>query len=426
MLFENANSSIKAILYGVAFIFLISKFYRFKKLKFNKAAIILGLIVLLYLIIISNSRIVWFGILVIMYLLFIVKSYKLKNIYKIAFTAIGLLIGLCFFFYKLNSSLGRLLIYKINFQIIKDHWLYGTNKPYNILFNHYQADYFSKNINATITEKLLASNGFFVFNEWLNIFLHFGLLGFVISIFLSIFLIINALRKIQIGKQVTAASIILFLLIVATVSYPFNFCIFQLIFIICTIQLMHKVIFKIKWKFVFFLTYFFLIIFFAKKEYELYKFNNIYNKIFTLFQTGYFNKSLEIYHQHNENSSFDGPINFQIAKVHYQKNNIDSSLIYLSKAHEHYCTDDLHIFWGDCLLQQKRLHEALLHFQTAANIVPSKFGSKIKVLNVHLFLKDTANAIDVAKDIINFPEKIPSAKSKFYKLQAAIFLKKVD
>ncbi len=306
MLFEYANSSIKAILYGIAFILLICNNKENIKYLSLKVLYYLLLFSCLYLILISNSRIVWFGILAILYLLFGIKNRQIKIIHKIIVSIIGIIVGVSCFFFKLNSSLGRLHIYKINFLILKDYWQYGINKPYNILYNHYQAEYFLKKSTVTINEKLLASNGFFVFNEWLNIFLHFGIFGFIATILLSSVLLYIALKKIYANEMVTESSIIIFLLIVSTVSYPFSFNIFQLILVVCLIRLANKRLVKKKLYFVFLSIYIIGIAFFASKEYSLYKYDNRYKSILTLFQTGYFNKSLELYHQNKEDNSFTG------------------------------------------------------------------------------------------------------------------------
>ncbi len=78
---------------------------------------------------------------------------------------------------KRDSSLGRLLIYKISFDILKDNYIKGVGVGnYKILYGKYQIDYF-KNGQYSTKELLLADNSVNAFNDYLQFFIETGLIG---------------------------------------------------------------------------------------------------------------------------------------------------------------------------------------------------------------------------------------------------------
>lgn len=183
------NPSIAAILFGIAAIFL----FTLLKKTHNRLAVICT--ILLFLLCVSctiylNSRIVWLSMLLVLVITTLTQQkIKLSKAYKfitiICFLIVLWIIGL----HKQKSSHGRLFIYKINAQILQEHWLTGINQPYSVVFNHTQASYFANNAQATLEEKLLAGNNYFVLNEWLNILIHYGILVFIFTVLATIYLI---------------------------------------------------------------------------------------------------------------------------------------------------------------------------------------------------------------------------------------------
>jgi len=105
---------------------------------------------------------------------------------------IGYLVGLLIIFtlslalfFKLGSSQGRLLIYKVSFDIFKDHWLMGLGfAEFKRSYLAYQANYFAKG-NYTAQELLLADNTYFVFNDYWQFVLEWGLGAVVIIVGLA-------------------------------------------------------------------------------------------------------------------------------------------------------------------------------------------------------------------------------------------------
>jgi tetratricopeptide (TPR) repeat protein len=416
-----ANTSIKAILFGVAFLFFALQISVNKKNTFFRILQLAILIVLGLFIIILDSRIVWVAIILV---LFIVNGKK-THFSKKASWFVGFLVIVFFtvcLLYKYSSTLGRLFIYKIDFLVIKNNWLKGIGQPFNIVFNHTQATYFSNQNKIVSKETLLASNGFFVFNEWLSAFIHFGIAGFIISVLATFILLKECFKQLVTNPaKKTAIGIIMFLLIVALVSYPFSFGIYTCIFICLALYVLKDANWfpkKINKPVCLILLYCSIIIFYSAKEINAYKQEKQREEVNELFRAGYINSALEKAIQLSYKFNDDGYLYKIISELYLQKNKIDSAIHFIKKAHEYVCTDEIHAYWGDCLKESGKLKEAKNQYQLAINIVPHRFGNRIKLLDNYLLLNEVVDAKKCALGILILPEKIPSDKTKSYKIKA--------
>jgi O-antigen polymerase len=92
----------------------------------------------------------------------------------IAIAAVGL------YAYKKDSADGRLLIWKISLNIIKDNPILGSgHNTFPLEYNKAQANYFMEG-NATFQEKSIADYVYYAFNEFIQIWVELGLLGFLL------------------------------------------------------------------------------------------------------------------------------------------------------------------------------------------------------------------------------------------------------
>ncbi|MBD1387055.1 O-antigen ligase family protein [Mucilaginibacter rigui] len=86
------------------------------------------------------------------------------------------------FVLKLDSSLGRVLIYKISFNILTDNLFTGVGSgEFKRVYLLYQARYFAQG-EYSVKELLLADNTTYVFNDYLQIVIEWGLAGWFIVI----------------------------------------------------------------------------------------------------------------------------------------------------------------------------------------------------------------------------------------------------
>ncbi len=374
-----------------------------------------------YCVVVLNSRTVWMGIAAVWLIMYLQGHSGIgkKNkgwLITVGFTAI--LVALLF--YKQNSTNGRVLIYKINFQLLKNHWLTGINVPYNIAYNHTQAAYFTTHaLNGK--EALLADNGFFAFNEYLNVFIEWGILGFI-GILLAVVVVLKiCLQQLSsYPKKKPIIGVVFFLLIISISSYPFHFSLYWCIFLFCIIYILKdsNKLFSLKLYKKFSAIFCIVIcLFVTVKEIRNWKEREVTHSITALYKQGYFNNALQIAYRQLKPNRNNGELDFLIAKLHAQKSNLDSAIIYTKKAHQNICTDDLHYLLGNFLAEQGKLNEANIHYHLAVNIVPCRFKNRVALIQNYVSQKEYDKAIFYAKNSIELPEKVPSTQSALYKKQ---------
>jgi tetratricopeptide (TPR) repeat protein len=411
-----SNYSLLATLFGVAFLFILYYLKPVCKSKLINIVYWLLLtscgIIILWL----NSRLVWLALLITAGLIYgkqkqVTRKVQWLGIVAFLFTSYFLVV-----LHKKDSTLGRWLIYKINWQLLKDNWLWGTQEPYNIAFNHAQAAYFLQQpLQANIKEKLLAANGFFALNEWINLWIGYGIIGLVTCMLIVVLLLRLCLQQATLrGKHVTSVGIIEFLLVTSFGSYTFHVSLFLLIFFIATLQLTNRVYGYAPKNLLLFLMIVATIIGVYIETTSFLKQKQI-QQVQDLIREGYFNEAkataFKAINEGNETAVLD----YAIAKVYYQIGQTDSALAFVIKAHKGICTDELHCFWGTILTEQKAHYQANEEFRLAMNIFPCKFKNRLLLIENFLVLGDTVQAKKLTAASVVFPEKIPSVSSHSYK-----------
>ncbi|HYQ57833.1 MAG TPA: O-antigen ligase family protein [Draconibacterium sp.] len=137
---------------------------------------------------------------------------------------IVLLAGGLFATYKMKqgSANGRLLIWKVSSEIIKDKPLLGHGiNAFEAKYMDYQAKYFQANPESE--ESFLADNTKYAFNELIRIATETGLIGLILSILLLWFLLFG--KPVDISKQekielIALRTTLMALIIFGLFSYP--------------------------------------------------------------------------------------------------------------------------------------------------------------------------------------------------------------
>lgn len=130
-------------------------------------------------------------------------------------------------FLKQNSSLGRLLIYKISINIYKEHWLYGIGfNKFKTTYMYYQANYFLGK-NYTKQELLLADNTYYAFNDYFQFIIENGVFGLLllILVFISVFYLFkNVIKK---SSESIIVKICCCTLITISIAALFNYFLYR-------------------------------------------------------------------------------------------------------------------------------------------------------------------------------------------------------
>lgn len=203
-------------------------------LKILNASIFCLLITATFL---SSSRAALLAVLISLFvILYTMFKDKIKRYHKTAIIGTLLLCAVVLLFlYQVRpaSADGRLLIWNVSATMITPSTILGNGIGYfNDHYNLFQAQYFSSG-QGSLNEKLLAGYVHSPFNEFIGVFIEFGIPG--ILLFLGIFFIAIKMvftKKIELVTIIPIASVISFL-IFAQFSYPLQltplhalFCIF--------------------------------------------------------------------------------------------------------------------------------------------------------------------------------------------------------
>ncbi|MGV8138576.1 MAG: O-antigen ligase family protein [Mangrovibacterium sp.] len=146
------------------------------------------------------------------------KSYKL-----VLFFLSGLVIGgaLILYYQKKDSADGRLLVWKVSAEMIKNEPVighgYGT---FQAKYMDYQAEYFKSNPDSKF--KILADNVRHPFNEFIKIAVEFGIAG--LAVILSVILLVTwKMLKSENENRALALSGLVSFFVLACFSYPLQY-----------------------------------------------------------------------------------------------------------------------------------------------------------------------------------------------------------
>lgn len=154
------------------------------------------------------------------FLLYTHKKIKIsKKTATIAISAIASLIILLVVYVEIDSSLGRLLIYKISWHMFQQEpwpgigWN-GFLKEYNL----YQATFFETG-KYTEKEFLLADNTFYAFNDYWQFIVETGFLGGVCLLLFIISMVVLTIKRLKNNEDPLLKLIVAFILIICVAAF---------------------------------------------------------------------------------------------------------------------------------------------------------------------------------------------------------------
>lgn len=178
----------------------------------------------------TANRASWIGIAAgIVFVIFMKYRRREKNIFKVnkllryglaGLILVSAIIGTLFLYnLKKGSSDGRILIWKVSGNIIKEHPVTGIGYGrFNAEYNLYQADYFKGDHDKD--EELLADNVRMAYNDYIEMTVETGIPGLLLFLAL-LYCIFHSLKLKQDFMDSLTAPLFVFL-VLAFVSYPLN------------------------------------------------------------------------------------------------------------------------------------------------------------------------------------------------------------
>lgn len=203
---------------------------------------LIGVISIILVIPATQSRASWLAIIISSSLLLELRYKILNKLFNrlsklkqvVLVTGIILIIGISLigvYHFKKGSSDGRLFIWKISTEIIKDNPVFGVGfDRFKAHYINYQADYFSR--NGETEESLVADNTYYAFNEFIQFVVENGIIGFIILLSVLYFIIKIRTKKENNYLSVIIKTSLLSIGIFAFFSYPMEILPIKLIIVV--------------------------------------------------------------------------------------------------------------------------------------------------------------------------------------------------
>ncbi|WP_168026817.1 O-antigen ligase family protein [Ignavibacterium album] len=345
---------------------------------------------------------------------------------------------------KPESAFGRLLLWKVSLNIIKENSLVGVGfNKFDVVYNNYQADYFAKG-NGSNTEKLLADNVRHAHNEYLQISAEIGLIGLLI--FLGIifsafkFSVIN--NDLNTVKQLTEKVIInlsakaglIALLVFALFSFPLHILpnLINFVFLLAVTSktnnpvivkefTLNSLVIKLSAIFVIAITSFF-----AVKYVQLYQAYFKWNDAFMAAKGGYFNIAEKVYENLNPELKYNGEFLFFYGASLSAVGNYNEAIKFLEPAKQKFSDPNLYVTLGQTYDRLNDFNKAESNLLHASNITPCKLFPKYLLAKLYYNYNMTEKAIDKANEIINLKAKIKTTAADEIKTEMKTLIEKIN
>lgn len=316
---------------------------------------------------------------------------------------------------KSSSTFSRLFIWKISFKVWLDNWLSGIYpRLFNPVYNHYQAEYF-KYDGILSKDAFLANDGYYAFNEWLEILIRFGMAGvffiFICSLIICLFFHYAKYQYGNIELQLYTGLLIP-ILVLSFVSYPFHRPYILCFSLLCMVgcfysftgikSIIYSNFNRIQSNF----TYFIIILFFGVQELK----NSFFNKKWELAKQNWdLNKTAEDFEKMEnlyKEFKFSSGVAEYMAIQYWYLDKVSNGITVLEERHNVECNQRFHALlgkWyeasGDSLLAQS-------HLEMSLYITPHLLQSR---MDLALFFQKRNNPEKAkywANEIIKYPIKV--------------------
>jgi hypothetical protein len=350
----------------------------------------------------------------------------------IAFGIIGMIAFLALMV-KQNSSVGRMLIYKVSFEMLPGHWISGIGLgKFRTEYLYYQAAYFKVG-NFSLKEQLVAGNTYFAFNDYYQLFIETGIIGILLVVVAMSFLIRACYKQLMKAKPsglvLIAAGQIIAILVAAWFNHILDRFFFQVLLLLCIGIILcaeFHVLRSIRKKVLFFSTVTSLCILITVKQYFFqivhYAAYNSFKKARLLADAGYHNEAiLEMDHIYAELQEYAPFMDFYGNILFGYDATKARSMI--TKALRLSVSYNSVLKLAQCNSELKQNNQAIENFEMAINMVPCRFEGRFELFNYYLESGQVAEAVKTGSIILALPVKVPSAHLSAIRIKVARCLK---
>lgn len=352
---------------------------------------------------------------------------QIKVTMRLLFICFASTILLLFVLYicKKDSADGRLLIWQCSWEMIKEKPVTGHGMGgFRTNYMNYQAHYFRQNSDSDYV--MLADNINRPFNEFIMLVVNFGLVGFVLFIFLSYFLI-KSYKRNPCDKSKIALCSLLGMAVFSCFSYPLSYPFVWVMILFATyviISLANYSISPVLFRMKKLMCLFVLCLSLAGITYISVEFiNHIawgktvrvslikqtdktfaqYEKLFLKLKNNY----LFLYNY--------------AAELNYGGSYKKSQQI--AQECSKYLSDyELQLLMGDNCVKMKEYERAEIYFQQAAYMCPVRFVPLYELMKIYQLKEERQKTKEIAERISCKPVKIPSERIERIKKMAHEYL----
>lgn len=403
-------------------------FTRMGKIWYKMWGIITSIFVIL-VILLSNSR-TGMLVVIILYILYACQnmSFPSKNrlVSKFLFLGIVLLLLVGLYFWKKDSADGRILIWLCSLDMFGDHWFFGIGSgKFQAEYMLYQADYFQQHLDSRFIT--LADNVKHPFNEYLKIFVEYGILGFSMVVMILVHLMMACRANRDKVFLFPVFGCILAITLAACFSYPLNYPSIVLIcvFSVAIINSYYFSVWKVKRRIwvkgvvggliVFSFLFLKIVYRYSSSEYE-------WCKIARSSLKGRSEEMLPSYKEIYDWMKRDGLFLYNYGAELYQMKRYSESLKILKKCVSRFNDEDVQLILSKNYIQLGMYSEAKECLLLAAAMCPVRFIPLYELMNLHVRTEDFTEAKRYARIIVDKPVKVNSSRIWRIKRAAKVLL----
>lgn len=352
------------------------------------------------------------------------KNIRMTPLYIKGFVILLMLFMLTsLYMFKAPSASGRFLIWKITLFYGDMQFPFGIGlDQFAIRFPNWQTHYFAS-VNRSDSEKFLAGNSFFAFNEFLQLFIESGIPGVVTFSLLVIRLLRNKSGKV-------ARMAIISILIACNFSYPLHIPYILSIFLLAAgiiasnenklfLFRIHYPVARQLFSTVIFSGGFLFLIFQMKQYKTLSRWRFAHDHIRSSEP-----EALHIYASLSKELNTKGTFLYNYGAELYETRHYEQSIQQLQAARPYFNHIDLYLYLGKAYEATGRLQQAERSFLYASNMIPHRFYPKYFLHQIYIKQKRFDKARETALEIVNMPIKVESQVIKNLKDKMSNYLYK--
>ncbi len=319
--------------------------------------------------------------------------------------------------FKEDSASGRLFIWKVSAQMIKDKPLFGSgHASFPVVHNNYQAQYFRENPEDW-DNAFLADGVNYAFNEYIQIASEDGVVGLILFLLIPIAVFRKKKLK-QINKDsvfiIGAEGVLLAVLVSSLFSYPLqDISVLTALFFslsILSVNASSLYTFEIKpvGRKILVLTVFVFGILFIKMESSRYSAEKEWLKAFHLVRKGQYPKAQKVYENIFDDLKYNQFFLFNYGAELTVMGEYQKSIDVLKTAEGRINDSDYFIYLGSSYEGIGDYTSALECFDQSSYIMPVKFYPIYRMVLLYRKTGENEAAKMLAKKILDMPIKVES------------------